>query len=79
MTWAPLVYAYDIEGTLYYVRIYMGPFVTNNPREDDAPECHGMAQISGQSTFPNLLSYQLRGVLELSLNPSSPVLSAQVF
>ena len=49
------------------------------PREDDAPECHGMAQISGQSTFPNLLSYQLRGVLELSLNPSSPVLSAQVF
>lgn len=57
----------------------MGPFVTNNPREDDAPECHGMAQISGQSTFPNLLSYQLRGVLELSLNPSSPVLSAQVF
>ena len=50
-----------------------------NPREDDAPECHGMAQISGQSTFPNLLSYQLRGVLELSLNPSSPVLSAQVF
>ena len=51
----------------------------NLPREDDAPECHGMAQISGQSTFPNLLSYQFRGVLELSLNPSSPVLSAQVF
>ena len=22
-------------GTLYYVRIYMGPFVTNNPRLDE--------------------------------------------
>ena len=27
-----LYYAYIIVGTLYYVRIYMGPFVTNNPR-----------------------------------------------
>ena len=26
-------------------------------REDDDPECHGMAQISGQSTLPDLLSY----------------------
>ena len=31
-----LYYAYIIVGTLYYVRIYMGPFVTINPREDDA-------------------------------------------
>lgn len=23
------------EDTLYYVRIYMGPFVTNNPRLDE--------------------------------------------
>ena len=28
-------YAGIIEGTLYYVRIYMGPFVTNNPRLDE--------------------------------------------
>ncbi len=26
---------YASEGTLYYVRIYMGPFVTNNPRRLD--------------------------------------------
>ena len=31
----PLVYAHIIDGTLYYVRIYMGPFVTNNPRRLD--------------------------------------------
>ena len=35
MTWVPLVYACDIEGTVYYVRIYMGPFVTTNPRRLD--------------------------------------------
>ena len=30
-----LVYVCVIMGTLYYVRIYMGPFVTNNPRRLD--------------------------------------------
>ena len=29
----PLAYVCITQGTLYYVRIYMGPFVTNNPRE----------------------------------------------
>ena len=29
------MYAGVIDGTLYYVRIYMGPFVTNNPRLDE--------------------------------------------
>ena len=29
------LYAGIIEGTLYYARIYMGPFVTNNPRRLD--------------------------------------------
>ena len=28
-----LVHAYVIEGTLYYARIHMGPFVTTKPRE----------------------------------------------
>ena len=27
----------ESKGTLYYVRTYMGPFVTNNPRLDE--EC----------------------------------------
>ena len=31
----PLVYVGISKGTLYYVRIYMGPFVTNNPRRLD--------------------------------------------
>ena len=31
----PLYDAGIIMGTLYYVRIYMGPFVTNNPRRLD--------------------------------------------
>ena len=30
-----LLDAYIIFPTLYYVRIYMGPFVTNNPRRLD--------------------------------------------
>ena len=29
------MYAGIYEGTLYYARIYMGPFVTNNPRLDE--------------------------------------------
>ena len=36
--WVPLTPLYDARitmGTLYYVRIYMGPFVTNNPRRLD--------------------------------------------
>ena len=35
VTPSTLCYARESEGTLYYVRIYMGPFVTNNPRRLD--------------------------------------------
>ena len=33
--WDTHVYAGIHQGTLYYVRIYLGPFVTNNPRRLD--------------------------------------------
>ena len=33
--WGSLYDVCAIMGTLYYVRIYMGPFVTNNPRRLD--------------------------------------------